>query len=313
MQDSEVIPTAQDWPATPAAPPPPPLTARPGAPPRRRRSALVAMAAAGALILGAAVGVTIGLVTRGSATSTATTPPRSPGSAGAAAARATALYRQSLAAANASAGFHYVAVSTGGSGNQKFVGDAGQATGTQVITMDSTYGTEQFTLVLVNTIVYFQGNAPSLRDQLGVPAAKAPALVGTWISVTSGDGPYGVIAPGITVADQVGQTPLVPSSAQALPGGAVRLIGTVPSASGSTAGTAHLDIAAGSHLPTSYVVSTTVGGNAATSTTTFSQWGTAPTVTAPAGTTVTWATLGASQPPGGYGSGGSSTAPTPQP
>lgn len=272
---------------------------------------LVAIVAAGALIAGGAVGVTIGFLTRGGGSSPTNSASAPSSAASAAAVHARALYRQSLAAANASAGFHYLAVTTGDSSNQKFVGDAGQAAGTQVITLDSTYGSEQFTLVLAGGTVYFQGNGPALRDQLGVPAASAPGLVGRWISVSSGDGPYGVIAPGITVADQVQETVLVPTSTQATSDGSVRIAGTVPALQGGTGGTAHLDVAAGSHLPTSYVVSISGGGTTTTSTATFSKWGTAPTVTAPAGA-VAWSTLGASSPPGGYGSGGASTSPTPQ-
>ncbi len=304
-----MIPTAQDWPAAPVAPPPPPPTAAQPSPARRRRPALVALASAGALIAGGAVGATIGILTRPPAAVSPGSASRTPSAPSAATMKAAALYRQALTAANASAGVHYVATSTGDSSNQKFIGDAGQAGGTQLITLDSTYGHEQFTLFLVGGTVYFQGNAPSLRDQLGVSAARAPSVAGTWISVVSGDGPYGVIAPGITVGDQVGETLLVPTSSQALPGGGVRIMGTLPARSGAT-GSAHLDVAAGSNLPRTYVVSTTAQGTTTTSTTTFSGWGTAPTVTAPTGA-VAWTTLGASSPPGGYGSGGASTSPTP--
>jgi hypothetical protein len=304
-----VIPTAQDWPTAPTAPPPPPPPP-PTLRPRRTRSMLVAMVAAGALIVGAAVGVAIGLLTRGGASTPSSTASLSPSAASSAAAQARAVYRQALTAANASTGFHYVAVTTGGT-NQKFVGDAGQAGGTQVITMDSTYGSEQFTLVLVGGSVYFQGNGAALRDQLGVPAANTAGLAGKWISVASGDGPYGVIAPGITVTDQVQETLLAPTSTQTTSGGGIRVLGTVTSLQGATGGTGHLDVAAGSHLPTAYVASFTAGGTSTTSTTTFSNWGTAPSVTTPSGT-VAWSTLGASAPPGGYGSGGVSTSPTPQ-
>ncbi|HSP65696.1 MAG TPA: hypothetical protein VLO10_05855 [Candidatus Deferrimicrobium sp.] len=272
----------------------------------------VALAAASALIIGGAVGAAIGVLSRGStagtAPSTATLPPSA---AGAAAAQARAVYRQALAAANASTGFHYVAVTTGAGAGQKFVGDAGQAGGSQVITMDSTYGQEQFTLVLVSASVYFQGNVPALRDQLGVPATNAAGLVGKWISVASGDGPYPIIAPGITVADQVQETGLVPTSMQTIAGGAVRILGSVPSQQGGPAGTGHLELAAGSRLPIAYVASFSGNGATTTSTTTFSKWGTAPAVAAPSGA-VAWSTLGASSPPGGYGSGGVSTSPTPQ-
>jgi hypothetical protein len=292
-----------------APPPPPPApSATPGT--RRSRPLLAAAAVAGALIAGVGVGVPIGFLTRDSAPTPSSTASVAPSPASGAAAQARALYQQAIAAASASAGFHYVAVSHGGIGNQTIAGDAGRDGGTQEITMDSTYGPEQFSLVLVGGTVYFHGNGPGLQDQLGVPAATAAGLVGKWISVSSGDGPYGVVAPGITVTDQVGETGLVPASSRTLSAGTQRISGTVPAQLGGS-GQAHLDIAASSHLPISYVSTLTGGGVTSSSTNTFSNWGNAPSVTAPSGA-VAWSTLGASEPPGGYGTGGSAGSPTPQ-
>ncbi len=293
------------------APPPPPPSPATTPATRRSRRLLAMTAAAGALIAGVGVGVPIGFLTRSSAPAPPTTESIGPSPASTAVAQARALYEQAVAAASASAGFHYVGVSRGGIGNQTIVGDAGRYGGTQDITMDSTYGPERFSLVLVSGIVYFQGNGPALQDQLGVPAATAPGLAGRWISVSSGDGPYGVVAPGITVTDQVGEAGLVPVSSRTLSAGTVRISGTAPPQLGVT-GTAHLDIAAGSHLPISYVSTLTgSGGSGSSSTDTFSAWGKAPSVAAPSGA-VAWSTLGASQPPGGYGSGGGTGSATPQ-
>ena len=289
-----------------APPPPPPPAAMPG---QRRRALPAAAAVAGALIAGVAVGVPLGLLTRGHSSAPSSTATLAPSPPSAAVAQATALYQEALTAANNSPGFHYVAVSKGSNGNQTIAGDAGQDGGNQLITMDSTYGPERFTLLLVSGVVYFQGNAPGLRDQLGVPAASAAGLVDKWISVSSGDAPYGVVAPGITVSDQVQEAGLVPSSIKQLGGGARRITGTVPPQQGAS-GSAHLDVAAGSNLPVSYVSAVTDTGTTTTSTVTFSRWGTTPAVTTPSGA-VAWSTLGASQPPGGYGSGGHSAAQTP--
>jgi len=264
---------------------------------------------AGALIAGVAVGVPLGLLTRGTHATPSSTATLAPSPSSAAVTHATALYEQALSAANSSTGFHYVAVSKGSNGNQTITGDAGQDGGNQLITMDSTYGPEKFTLLLMNGTVYFQGNGPALQDQLGVPAASAPGLADRWVSVSSGDAPYGVVAPGITVGDQVQEAGLTPSSIKQLGGGARRIAGAVPAQQGAT-GSAHLDIAAGSNLPVSYVATVTDTGTTTTSTTTFSRWGMTPAVTPPAGA-VAWSTLGASQPPGGYGSGGHSASQTP--
>jgi len=273
----------------------------------------VPAAIAAALIVGVAIGVPVGLLTRGSPSTPAGG--TSPGSAtnGAASVQARALYQQALAAMRGSAGFHYVADSSGAGPAQTIVGDAGQSGGRQDITIAASAGGEQFTLLLVGGTVYFQGNVPALEDQLGVPAASAPSLQGKWISVSNQDGPYSVVAPGITVADQVQETVLAPTSTAVIRAGggsATRIRGTVPAQAGAPGGTGHLDVAARSHLPVSYVQTLSLRGATATTTTSFSRWGTAAAPASPSGA-VAWSTLGASAPPGGYGSGGGSLSPSP--
>jgi hypothetical protein len=293
-----------------AVPPPPPPPPPPGHQPAqpRSRSLWFAAAVAAVLIAGVGVGVPLGLLSRGGGSSPSSGAAPAPSAASAATVQARALYQRAITAANGSPGFHYVAVSTGPNGTQRIEGDAGQDGGTQAITMGSTYGPEQFSLVLVSGTVYFQGNSPALQDQLGVPAANAPGLVGKWVSVSTGDGPYGIVAPGITVGDQVQETGLVPTSTTPNNTG-TRILGTVPAQQGAT-GPAHLDVASGTNLPIAYVAAETANGSTTTSTATFSKWGAAPSATASAGA-VAWSTLGASQPPGGYGSGGN-TSQTPQ-
>ena len=270
---------------------------------------MVVVAALVALLVGGGIGAGVAIGTRGGSSSptggspggvTPTPNPNSP-----AAAKALALYRQALSATRSAAGFHYVSTS-GGPQSQKIVGDAGASAGKQVITVSSSFGSEQFTLLLVSNVVYFQGNAAALEDQLGVPAAGAPALDGKWVSVSPGDGPYSVVAPGITTADQAQEIALVPvSTSQVGSGGttATRISGTLSGQQGSSRASAHLDIDPTSHLPIEYVTTGTIGGTDVSSTTTFSAWGTAPSVAAPTGA-VAWSTLGASEPPGGYGGGG---------
>jgi hypothetical protein len=156
--------------------------------------------------------------------------------------------------------------------------------------------------------VYFQGNTAAIEDQIGVPAAKAPSLNGKWVAVSSGDGPYAILQPGITTADQAKEMPLVATSTQQVTetGGATatRIKGNVPAQQNVPAGTGYLDVTPGSNLPIAYVSTISAGTVTVTSTVTFSAWGTAPAPTAPSGA-VAWSTLGASPPPGGYGGGGS--------
>jgi hypothetical protein len=270
-------------------------------------------------VIAAGIGVGGVLLVRHFQTAPSTpTPTATPGtSSGAAEARA--LYQQAVTATGASTGFHYVAVATGGD-DQTIMGDAGLTNGRQAITFVSNYGTEQFTLLLVGSTVYFQGNTPALEDQLGVSAATAPNFQNKWISVVSGDGgpqgPYSVLQPGITSASQSSQMPLTATSSTKLEVGgasAIRISGIVPPANGLPAGTGSLVIAQDSDLPISYTSSVAEGSVVLDFNTTFSAWGTAPTVSAPAGA-VAWSTLTTAAPPNGYGGGGvPAGAPSPTP
>jgi hypothetical protein len=282
----------------------------------RRRTAVAAIVAV--VLVVAAVGIPVALLNRGSQVKPqgGTSPTAGTSPTPQAASSAVAVFQRALAATRAATGCHYIGVTTGGGANQRIVGDAGQSGGSQVITFDSNFGAEQFTLVLASGTVYFQGNTPALQDQLGVSATAAPGLQGKWISVSSGDGPYSVLAPGITVAEQARQLALTPTSATQVKTSdgtaATRITGAVPPQNGAPAGSGHLDVSTSSNLPISYVSTVTGSGLTLSNTTTFSAWGTAPSITTPSGA-VAWSTLGASQPPGGYGGGGGGGAPTSTP
>lgn len=295
------------YPPSPWPSPPPP----PGVPARRRvRPLALGAAVLGVLVVGAAIGLGIGLLTRGN--------PSTQHSSGASTvAQARSLFQQALVATRSSAGVHYVGVSSDGTSTQKTVGDATRDGGLQVITITSSSGTEQFTLRLVGGTVYFQGNTPAIEDQLGVPASSASSVQGKWVAVSSGDGPYSVLQPGITVADQTVSIALVPTSTTQVTAAdgtkVIRILGTATSQQGRAGGTAHMDIAADSHLPIAQVSTVTVNGVTLTSQATFSGWGKPVAPVAPTGA-VAWSTLGASAPPGGYGSGGAGgggSGPTP--
>jgi hypothetical protein len=302
------------FPPQPPAWPPAPSTA----PPKRasRTLTIVALFAATGIIA-AGVGVGSVLLVRHiqGDQPTSGSPIAAPGAA-AGAAGARALYLQAVAATRASTGFHYVAVSAGGF-PQTIVGDAAQSGGRQVITVDSNVGAEQFTLLLVGTTVYFQGNVPALQDQLGVAAASAPKVEFKWVSVLPGNGPYGVLQPGITASSQSTQMPLTPeSSAKAIAAGGVaatRISGVVPPANTLPAGTGSLVIASRTDLPISYTSTVSGGGVVLSFTTTFSAWGSAPSVSAPTGA-IAWSSLTTAMPQGGYGAGGTpAAAPTATP
>jgi hypothetical protein len=246
--------------------------------------------------------------------SPASSPTADPGTASSAAA-AKALFNKAVAATGASDGFHYVGTTTGLEA-QTIVGDAGPATGDQQITFVSSYGTEQFTLELVGTTVYFKGNAPAAEDQLGVTTATVAAVAGKWVSVQSGNGgvhgPYSVLQPGITTKSQAEEMTLTATSTAKVTtagGAATKISGIVPPTQGLPAGSGSLVVASGTNLPITYTSTVSAGGDTLVFTTTFANWGTAPSVTAPTGA-VAWTTLTTAPPPGGYGSGESGAAPT---
>jgi hypothetical protein len=293
-------------------PQPPSLPSTPPVVPARRRSRPLTLLAAmvATVLIGAAAGVAVAFATRSA-------PNPSPGGSLApdpSTSRASALYQRAISTTQGAAGFKYVSVSTG-TLSETIAGVAGQLGGRQDITFNSSYGSERFTLLLVGTTVYFQGNTPALEDELGVSAAGAPKLAGKWVSVVSVNGPYAVLQPGITTADQAQQMALVPTSTTRLTTNdgtaATRILGTIP----RPPGTAHIDIATRSGIPLSYVMHSTANGATTNTTTTYSEWGIPPSVSAPSGA-VAWSSLVTSQPPGGYGSGGASSpspAATPQP
>jgi hypothetical protein len=232
-----------------------------------------------------------------------------------AATQASALFRAAIQAGEQSAGFHYSAVTTFDGSTETVTGDSGQNDGTQTFDETTSYGDEQFDLVLTpNQTVYFEGNAPALEDQLGVSAASAAGLSGEWVSVQIGDGPYKDLEVGITVGSALSEVTLTASSTEPVTGAGgaslTRIEGAVPASDISPGGTGHIDISTGTDLPVSYTVSFSSGGS---STTTFSDWGTAPSPTAPS-TSVAWSKLTTTAPPDGFGSGETpSPAPTPTP
>ena len=310
-------PPSSGWPGYPTLPGGPPGSDLPV----RRRGGIVLALVAGALLIAAAFGVGAAILvsrtgssgTPSGGVSSTPTPSQS-----AAAASAIALYNKAIQAAEQSAGYHYVATTSFDGAVESVTGDAGQNDGTQVFTEPTAYGSEQFSLRLTSDqTVYFEGNAAALEDQLGVTASSAPGLAGEWISVTIGDGPYKSLEVGITVGSSLSEVTLDATSTQQVTGsGGVTLTsiaGTVPATENAPAGTGHLDVLPSSDLPASYVETFSSGGTTESSTTTFTAWGTAPSVTAPS-SPVAWSTLSTSPPPDGYGSGETpSPAPTSTP
>jgi hypothetical protein len=225
-----------------------------------------------------------------------------------AASQATSLLNKVTTAVDSSAGVDYVSTAKLGGGTTKpTTGDAGQNDGTQTDTEPTAFGTEQFDVLLAsNQVLYVKGNAPALEDQLGVPASAALGLAGQWISLTPGESPYSLLESGLTVPGAVMISDFIANSSRTVTGSDGTTLteidgsfGITSDSANSTVATFKLDISPSTNLPTSLVVTDAVGvGNTVT---TFTNWGTPPSVNVPA-TAVAWVSLDTSPPPGGYGS-----------
>jgi len=242
----------------------------------------VLIAVAGVVVL-AAVAVGVGIVASGGSSTSSTS---STGVVGGPAA-ASRLVRASLVAANGARTFHYVSVSTSQGITQTTIGDAAPDSGHQVITIG---GTEDFTVLVIGTAAYFQGNAASMQDQLGLDPVVAQQHADQWISLQPSDAPYQAIYAAVTTAAALSDSVTISARAQLAPttvdGTSVTPIrGTLtPVDQIPTRGTAHLFVRAkGSPLPVSFTGSGVVSGQATTFHTTFSQWGESVVVQAPAG------------------------------
>ena len=256
-----------------------------GAPESRpkRRWRLVAVAVA-VVVLAAAV---TGIVVAASSSSSTTSTPAVVGGAGAAA----RLVQASLAAAEAAGTFHYVSTSTTAGVTQTTVGDAAPDRGRQVITI----GTHTFSVLVIGSTAYFQGDAATLESELDLDPLVAQAHAGQWISLVPSDSPYDSVYAAVTTESAlddsvtiaakavlsdvtIGRTPVTP----------VRGVLT-PVDQTQVTGTCRLDVRSSKpHLPVRFTGSGSVtdqsGNNQQTTmSVTFGDWGEPVTVDAPSG------------------------------
>jgi len=213
------------------------------------------------LVIAAALGTEIGLA----ATQTHPTPGPNPAQ----------LVQKALTAAGREAAFHYRAVWSSNGFSQVVVGDARPSSGTQSVSV----GPDRFTVVCIDRIALFNGDADALRDQLGLVAATATKVAGEWIALTPSDGPYQYLEDSVTTSTALAQVRIAPlrSSPTRLVGGVEvsRITGQFPAAMTGQAvsGSAHLDLAARSDLPTAYAAGGSNAEQPWSSTVTFSRWG----------------------------------------
>jgi hypothetical protein len=199
--------------------------------------------------------------------------------------------------------FHYVTRSTSQGSTQTAVGDAGSTSGRQVFTI----GSDTFTVLVIGTSCYFQGNARQLVDQLGLPTSVASAHAGQWISLAPGDPPYQSVYVAVTArsayTSNIAFTPRLETGTSTLHG--LRVVGisgtminqTVNGQTERAEGKAMLYVTTSRpHLPVEYTENGKIGTTASNLVSSklvmiFSKWGEHVNVKAPRGA-VTYASLG---------------------
>jgi hypothetical protein len=183
--------------------------------------------------------------------------------------------------------------------SQRTVGDAGPSSGKQVITV----GNQRFTVLVVGTACFLEGNSAALVANLGLSSSVAAARAGQWISLAPTDGPYASVYAAVTahsaITDNITVVPDDQLPPTKLNGRRVRTVtGTIAPVTigGQTIapkGTASLSVRAASpHLPVRYTQRGTLGRSVTVSAVSFSHWGEPVSIAAPAGA-VPYASLGA--------------------
>jgi hypothetical protein len=198
------------------------------------------------------------------------------------------LVRSALRSTIAGGSFHYVSRFTSRGATQTIVGDAGLSSGKQVITI----GPDTFTVLVVGTACYFQGNERELVEQLGLTVPMATTYAGQWISLAPNDAPYQSVYVAVTTRSALNSNiefaPHQELGTSRRSG--YRVIGvtgpmTNVTVSGQTQrakGTANLYVTSSSpHLPVEYTENGKIGNVSSKLDMTFSKWGEVVAETAP--------------------------------
>ncbi|HEY3941603.1 MAG TPA: hypothetical protein VGL60_03890 [Acidimicrobiales bacterium] len=190
---------------------------------------------------------------------------------------------QALAASEAageSAGSAHISVRmTAGRTSATFVEDSGIQTGEQIITQ----GKVRATVILAGGIAYIRGNKTAVTSYFGFSKASASELTNRWISLQSTDSGYATVTSGVTLASVFEQ--IAPTAHLSLDKTSVVDEQHVVGISGTMAeGRTTLFVAAeGAPLVVAAKVSLVSGSTEGSEAATFSHWGEAFNLTAPAG------------------------------
>ena len=143
----------------------------------RRRSGLTGMVAAGAL-----AAVLLGAPGAGAAPNAAT------------------LYRQSMATTQAWS-VHYTSSGTVSKVSDTQSGDAGPASGTQQVLIQTGATSDQASLIVIGQITYAKANAAGLKDLMGLSTTQAATDANQWILFSTANAAFSQIVAGIRSHD----------------------------------------------------------------------------------------------------------------
>jgi len=218
---------------------------------------------------------------------------------------------QAIAKAEAALSFHYVSVSSGTRQDLTTVGDAGRNSGKQQITTKDSSGSASFTVLVIGSACYFQGDALAMVENLGLSASVAQSYANQWISLAPSDSPYSSVYAAVTLHDALAEnitfkpqhltsTTVGRQKVQEVSGATTPV--TIARQTQNVKGTATLDVSASTGLPIRYRETGTLEEQGKLSfTMTFSDFGESVSESAPSGATA-FSSLGGTS--GGGGGGG---------
>jgi hypothetical protein len=153
-----------------------------------------------------------------------------------------------------------------------------------------------FSIILIGPATYLKADAESLTSFFGaIPAGKAGAYSGKWISFVPADKLYSSLRLDLTLVAIATSLEFRPEADHSLAAGGIVVTGRPLSSSTPPAGeheSASMTISGTSYLPESQLFVASDGGTTDTSSIRFTKWDSAAPVTAPAAS-VTWASVAA--------------------
>jgi hypothetical protein len=214
------------------------------------------------------------------------------------------LYAKALESVSHASSVHYVALSTGtsseGTTHLRFVADVGVSSGTQVTTWSGANEKGSFAVITIGSATYLKADADSLVTFFGaIPAANASAYSGRWISFTPSDKLYSSLRGDLTLAEIAASLEFHPEADRRASGRRIVVTGLPVESAKTPAGekaSTSMTISSVTYLPEQQSFAASDNGATDSSSIVFSDWDTAATAAAPAGS-ITWASVAAAITP----------------